>query len=69
MNSLVEDETELYGDFCSCDMPDCSICGDDYGDDDFDLTNIEHLCGQCLRNEAIMSGLCGMCSELYPHLI
>jgi len=38
-------------------------------DFDFDPTNIEHLCAVCLRHEAIMCGLCGMCAELNPHLI
>lgn len=35
----------------------------------FDPENIEHLCQNCFKHEALINGICGMCSELEPYLI
>lgn len=64
-DQLIEDESELYGDFCDCCMPDCSICNDDEDYDD----NPEYICGVCLEREAVTLGKCSMCYELNPRSI
>jgi hypothetical protein len=41
------------------------FCDEDFVEG-FDPTDIEQVCRICLRHEAILCGLCAMCSELHP---
>lgn len=41
---------------------------DDAVCEQYDERNAEYLCIKCGR-EAIINGLCGMCSELHPELM
>lgn len=58
----------------------CLVCtqreenGGEYDDEDFDEAenyelSVEHTCVKCLKREAIINHVCGMCSELYPYMV